>query len=300
MNDLTHQAESFGCTVLKDEPMSKHTSFKIGGPADIFVEVSNQNQLANMLRLLTEKNIEYFILGNGSNILVSDKGIRGCVLKLTGDFNHIKINNDIIEVGASVLLSRAANYAMKHSLSGLEFASGIPASMGGAIYMNAGAYGGQMSDIVIECTHVTPTGKLVTLKNKDIKFGYRHSMYANKKNIITSIKLQLITKDTNLIKQTMTDLSKRRKEKQPINLPSAGSVFKRPEGHFAGTLIEQCNLKGISAGGAMVSEKHAGFIVNYDHASCQNVIDLVHHIQNTVYTQTGVKLESEIKLIGEF
>jgi len=300
MNNLAHQAESFGCKVLKDEPMSKHTSFKIGGPADLFVEVSNQVQLSNMLKLLTEKNIEYFILGNGSNILVSDKGIRGCVLKLTGDFNNIKVSNDIIEVGASVLLSRVANYAMKHSLSGLEFASGIPASMGGAIYMNAGAYGGQMSDIVIECSHVTPTGKLVTLKNKDIKFGYRHSIYTDEKNIITSIKLKLITKDTNLIKQTMTDLSKRRREKQPINLPSAGSVFKRPEGHFAGTLIEQCKLKGIAAGGAMVSEKHAGFIVNYDHASCQNVMDLVKHIQNTVYTQTGVKLESEIKLIGEF
>lgn len=300
MTDLIHQAKSFGCKVLQNEPMSKHTSFKIGGPADFFIEVSNSTQLANVLKLLTEKNIEYFTLGNGSNILVSDKGIRGCVLKLIGEFNHINVDNDIIEVGASVLLSHAAKYALKHSLSGLEFASGIPASMGGAVYMNAGAYGGQMSDIVIECSHITPTGKLITLKNKDIKFEYRHSIYTDKKNIITSVKLQLIPEDTNLIKKTMDDLSKRRKEKQPINLPSAGSVFKRPKEHFAGTLIEQCNLKGVAAGGAMVSEKHAGFIVNYDHASCQNVMDLVQHVQNTVYTQTGVKLESEIKLIGEF
>lgn len=300
MTDLKHQAESLGCKVLLNEPMSHHTSFKIGGPADLFIEISNPTQLTNMLKLLTKENIAYFILGNGSNILVSDKGIRGCVLKLTGEFDHIKTNNDVIEVGAAVLLSRAANYAMKHSLSGLEFASGIPASMGGAVYMNAGAYESQMSDIVIECNHVTPTGEFFTLKNKDINFGYRHSIYTDGKNIITSIKLQLIHKDTNIIQNTMADLSKKRREKQPLSLPSAGSVFKRPKGHFAGTLIEQCNLKGLTSGGAMVSEKHAGFIVNYDHASCQNVLDLINLIQNTVYTKTGIKLEPEIKIIGEF
>ena len=293
------KVELIGCDVLKNEPMSKHTSFKIGGPVDYFVKVKTKDELSLILNLIREYDVPLFIMGNGSNLLVSDRGVDGCVVKLDGDFNKINlISETTVSVGAAVLLSRLASFAMEKSLSGLEFASGIPGTIGGAVYMNAGAYGGQMSDIVQGCSHIDLDGNMGYRQKSDMNFGYRQSVYINTCDIITSVDLKLQFSDRNLIKSTMSNLSSKRKEKQPLSFPSAGSVFKRPEGYFAGTLVEQCGLKGAKVGGAMVSEKHAGFIVNTGNATSQDVCDLIQKIKDTVAAKTGIELQCEVKFIG--
>lgn len=285
--------------------MSKHTSFKIGGPADLFVYINNQANLLNILNLLKLYNINYFILGNGSNLLVSDTGYRGVVLKLVEEFENINLESkseekNIINCGSGISLSKACIFAMKNNLSGLEFAYGIPGTFGGALFMNAGAYGGEISDIILEATHINPTQeKIETLKKHDMNLSYRKSLYINNNFVITSAKILLNKDKKENIEARMKDIISRRKEKQPLEYPSAGSVFKRPENHYAAALIESCGLKGTSVGGAMVSTKHSGFIINHNKALAQDVCELIKIIKNKIYKQHKILLECEIKTLGD-
>lgn len=299
IEQFAQTAERLGCEVSRNEPMSRHTTFKIGGPADLFLKVYERDSLAELYRAANALDIPLLVIGKGSNMLVSDEGIRGAVVSLTGKFCAMKrIGETGIECGAGATLAALCNFAKENSLTGLEFAWGIPGSAGGAAFMNAGAYGGEMKNVLTACTHITNTGEIGTLSGEELKLGYRHSAYSENGFTILSLTLELEKGNREEIENTMKDLYQRRKSKQPLELPSAGSVFKRPVGHFAGTLIEQCGLKGTRIGGAMVSEKHAGFIVNTGDATCKDVVDLIHHIKKTVLEQTGVALECEVKIFG--
>ena len=293
--------ESFGCEVRADEPMKNHTTFKIGGSADLFVTVCDNSQLVSVVRLCNEKEIPLFVLGNGSNLLVSDKGIRGAVLRLGGEFCDIGFNSDgSVHCGAGAQLSKLCAFALEHSLTGLEFAWGIPGSCGGAAFMDAGAYGGEMKDVVVSCEHVAlSTGECGCFEGAELDYSYRHSVYSGGGYVITALNVRLEKGDKKEIRAKMDDLMGRRKDKQPLEYPSAGSVFKRPVGYFAGGLIEQCGLKGAQVGGAMVSPKHAGFIVNVGGATCEDVLGLIASIQKTVKEETGVELECEVRKTGE-
>lgn len=297
-NSFCAMAESCGCSVSFDEPMCKHTTFKIGGPAEIFVEARSVENLKCLVSAAIESKIRYILLGNGSNVLVNDKGLEGAVITLGGDFKSIKLcAPDSIYCGAGVTLAKLSSFAMENSLEGLEFAWGIPGTVGGAVFMNAGAYGGEIKDVLESCRHMTQDGQIVTLTKDDFRFGYRNSVY--KENGFTVLdcifKLKKGNKDS--IKEKMADFMNRRTEKQPLEYPSGGSVFKRPKGNFAGTLIEQCGLKGVSVGGACVSEKHAGFIVNKGGATCEDVCRLIQLVQKTVKEETGYELERELIIL---
>ncbi len=297
---IEKKAEQLGCRCLREEPMAKHTTFKIGGPADLLVYAGSFSQLRGILTACRENQVPVQLLGNGSNILVSDKGIRGVVVQLAGDFNRITREGDAgICCGAGASLASACIYARDHDLTGLEFAWGIPGSAGGAAYMNAGAYGGEMKDVLRACEHMTMDGKMETLFGEELDLSYRHSAYSGGDNIILFLHLQLEKGHHSAIASKMDELMERRKTKQPYDMPSAGSVFKRPEGYFAGTLIEQCGLKGKTVGGAQVSPKHAGFIVNNGGATCGDVQKLISLIQETVLRETGVQLECEVRACGE-
>lgn len=294
------QLEAMGCDVKADEPMRNHTSFKIGGAADLFVTVKDNAGLSAVVALSNQNEIPLFVLGNGSNLLVSDKGIRGIVLKLGGEFVDIGFNPDgTIRCGTGASLSKLCSFALEHSLTGLEFAWGIPGSCGGAAFMNAGAYGGEMKNVVASCKHVNMQGEFGEFVGDELDFAYRHSIYGCGKYIITCINIKLEKGDKAQIQEKMDDLMNRRKAKQPLEFPSAGSIFKRPVGYFAGGLIEQCGLKGASVGGAMVSPKHAGFIVNTGGATCDDVLNLICEIQRRVKDETGVELECEVRKTGE-
>ena len=286
-------AES-GFEYIENEPLSNHTSFKIGGKADLFVMVKNIEQLKAVVKNCKKNNIPMFVLGKGSNLLINDNGMKGVVLTLDGDFKDISLEENKITVGAGVNLAKLCTFAQTNSLAGLEFAYGIPGSVGGAVYMNAGAYGGEMKDVVTSVTHLTQDGDIVTLPLDELDFSYRHSVYKENNSIILSATIELKPGDKDEIKALMDDILNRRKTKQPLEYPSAGSVFKRPEGNFAGTLIEQCGLKGKTIGGAQVSEKHAGFIINVGGATCDDVLNLVKFVQETVQRETGYFLEREI------
>ncbi len=251
-------AETVGMAAMAlDEPMSKHTTFKIGGPADMIVEPTGVNQLIAVLKLLKRFEIPYFVMGNGSNLLVGDKEIRGVVLKLSSLMSECDVDNNCITAQSGIKLSRLANTALNNSLTGFEFAAGIPGTLGGAVYMNAGAYGGEMKDVVkyVMCID-TEKDSAVRFSGKECEFGYRKSIFTNSKLIITGATLQLADGNADEIRARINGLAARRTEKQPVDKPSAGSTFKRPEGYFAGTMIEQCGLKGTAVGGAEVSEKH--------------------------------------------
>ncbi len=280
----------------KNVSMSEYTSFKIGGNADIFVDINKKEELQNILKIARKNNAPFFILGKGSNILVSDEGYRGIVIKLGGDFLKIEFKkNNILKCGAGVSLAKLCREALKNSKSGLEFFWGIPGTIGGAVYMNAGAYGGEIKDVIISCEHINNDGEFKILLPDDLNFSYRKSVYSDNNYIITNVTIKLKNDAYNVIKSRMNDFIFRRKSKQPLEYPSAGSIFKRPHGNFAGALIEQCGLKGKSIGGAMVSLKHAGFIVNTGNATCRDVIYLIEFIKENVYKKTGVLLECEIK-----
>jgi UDP-N-acetylmuramate dehydrogenase len=299
LNELEQFAEGLGCETHRNEPMSRHTTFRIGGPADLFLVVHDKPALQQVLRKAWELGVKICVLGNGSNMLVSDAGIRGAVIALGKGFKKIELcGTGALECGAGVSLAELCNFAKDHSLTGLEFAWGIPGSVGGAAFMNAGAYGHSMSEVVTVCCHVTPSGQEGTLQGNDLQYGYRKSAYTDNGCIITSVRLQLQPGNQEQIASTMRQLYQRRKSKQPLEMPSAGSIFKRPPGYYAGTLIEQCGFKGRRVGGAMVSEKHAGFIVNAGNATCDDVLRLIKLIQETVYQKTGVHLECEVKQIG--
>jgi len=283
--------------VLRDEPMSKHTSLKIGGPADLFIKVNTLEELKYVINLAKERETPITVVGNGTNILVKDKGIRGIVIKL--DSKDIKFNGEEIEVGAGMQLPVLAKLACENSLSGLEFASGIPGTVGGAIKMNAGAYGGEFKDIVTETTYLDSELNLKTISNNEHKFGYRYSIFDETNDIIISTKLRLKKEKQENIKNTMQENSFKRKEKQPLDFPNAGSIFKRKNEYIAAEIIDKCGLKGYNIGDAYVSEKHAGFIVNKGKATAEDVLKLIEHIKETVKQKFDINLELEIKVIGE-
>ena len=285
--------------IKKNELLKNHTSFKIGGPADEFCSVSSEKEIIELVEYAKEKGIPCTIMGNGSNLLVADKGIRGLVVKIAKGFDEVEILGERVIAKAGILLSKLSNMVADAGLSGMEEVSGIPGTLGGAIYMNAGAYGGEMKAIVEKVTYFSD-GEIKVATKDELDFGYRHSRFSGTDDIILSAELVLKKADIQEIREKMADFKERRCTKQPLSMPSAGSTFKRPEGYFAGKLIEDSQLKGFSIGGAQVSEKHSGFVINTGDATAQDVLDLIHHIQNTVYEKFGVKLETEVKMLGEF
>ncbi|MHC1748465.1 MAG: UDP-N-acetylmuramate dehydrogenase [Cellulosilyticaceae bacterium] len=284
-----------------DELMEKHTSFKIGGPADIFVSPNTVEQIIHVVNICKENNVPFYVIGNGSNLLVSDKGIRGVVIELFRNFASIEVDekNKCITAQSGALLSRFANAALEVSLTGLEFAHGIPGALGGGVTMNAGAYGGEMKQVITKVTALDQEGNVLVLEKDALQMGYRTSIIQTKKYIVLDATAQLVQGDKTAIQERMKDLSFRRKDKQPLEYPSAGSTFKRPEGHFAGKLIMDCGLKGHQIGGAKVSDKHCGFIINADHATYEDVINLIEYVKLRVKEQFKVELEPEVRIIGE-
>ena len=283
-----------------NEPMSEHTSFNIGGPADLFVTVMDEEELAIVLRLACENNAHHLIIGNGSNFLVSDNGYRGIIVKLGDAFSDISVEGNEITVGAGKLLSGVSAFACRNGLAGLEFASGIPGTIGGAIFMNAGAYGGEMKDIVRSARLMSADGSRVTELSKDeLGLEYRHSIIQETGDIVLSVVLGLEPDDSDAISARIAELSARRNAKQPVQYPSAGSTFKRPVGGYAAALIESAGLKGYAIGGAKVSEKHSGFIINTGGATCKDVLELMKYVQQKVYENSGIMLEPEVRIIGE-
>lgn len=283
-----------------DEPMKKHTNFKIGGNADVFVIAKSIEEIKCVIKFSKENNIPLTILGNGSNVLVSDKGIRGIVLQI--GLKEIKVEkheNALIEVDAGAMLGALAQILLKQSISGFEFAAGIPGSIGGAIRMNAGAYGGEMKDIVKNVTVLNEKGEINILTNEECEFSYRHSRFTNSKEIIIKATLELPFGNENEIKAKMDEYAQSRKEKQPLNLPSAGSTFKRGADFITAKLIDECGLKGYTSGNAQVSTFHAGFVVNLGNATAQDVLSVVNHVKQVVLEKTGKQIELEIELLGE-
>ena len=280
-----------------NEPMKNHTTFHIGGNADCFCEVKTVDALKKILTLCKENNIPCFIIGLGSNLLVSDNGFKGIVIKLGGTFTEMYVQDNKISCGAGASLASACVLARKNSLSGLEFAWGIPGSVGGATYMNAGAYDGEMKDVISEVTFMDKLGNIKTYQKDELDFGYRHSVFTDTQNIIINVTFTLKPEQQIIINDKMQELMDKRKSKQPINHYSAGSVFKRPEGFYAAALIEECGLKGFSVGGAEVSKKHSGFIVNDHNATAEDVRQLVEYIKKVVLEKKGVELCCEIKFV---
>ncbi len=280
-----------------NEPMKNHTTFHIGGNADCFCEVKTVDALKKILTLCRENNIPCFIIGLGSNLLVSDNGFKGIVIKLSGTFTEMSVEDNKIFCGAGASLASACVLARKNSLSGLEFAWGIPGSVGGAAYMNAGAYDGEMKDVISEVTFMDSFGNIKTYQKNELDFGYRHSVFTDTQNIILNVTFTLKPEQQVIINDRMQELMDKRKSKQPINHYSAGSVFKRPEGFYAAALIEECGLKGFSVGGAEVSTKHSGFIVNDHNATAEDVRQLVEYIKKVVLEKKGVELCCEIKFV---
>lgn len=297
LHNLVDRLSDCKIEYIAGEPMSRHTTFKIGGAADVFVKVRDENELKTVIALAKEFDAPYFILGKGSNLLVSDNGIEGIVIKLEG-ISRITVDRDVVSCGAGASLSAVCTAAQKASLSGLEFAYGIPGTVGGALYMNAGAYGGEMSQAVVSATAIDRSGNIKEFCLDDMKLGYRTSVFKNTDLIITNVKFKLKSGDSAEIKAAMDDFFARRRDKQPLEFPSAGSTFKRPEGYFAGALIEKNNLKGISVGGAEVSQKHAGFIINTGEATCADVLSLIKKVQDTVSAADGVTLQPEVIFVG--
>ncbi len=300
IDSIIEMADNYGFGVKLNESMSRHTTFKIGGNAELFINAMHIQGLIDILSRCQINEVPYMIIGKGSNLLVSDKGIDGVVIRLDGDFNRIKlIDNKTIYCGAGVSMARLCNFACEQGLSGLEFAWGIPGSVGGAVYMNAGAYGGEMKDVILYADHIDKDNTIGRFTIDKLDMRYRHSIYCDNGYTVTGVALQLQPDSQVEIRKQMDDYMKRRKDKQPVEYPSAGSVFKRPEGYYAGTLIEQAGLKGKRIGDAQVSEKHAGFIINTGNATCKDVKTLIKYIQHTVKTNFGVELECEVKTVGK-
>lgn len=296
------QAIFAGCTakpLLAQEPMAKHTSFRIGGPADVLAQPADEAELAALLKRAAEHAVPVTLIGNGSNLLVRDKGIRGLVIKLSNSFSDMKALGNELTFGSGISLAMASKKAASLSLSGLEFAVGIPGTIGGAVYMNAGAYDGEMAKVVTSVRVMDREGKISELKASELAFAYRHTALQNSGLIVTSVTCVLQPDEADAIAAKMADFSQRRISKQPLELPSAGSMFKRPVGYFAGTLIEQTGLKGYTVGGAQVSTKHAGFVVNVGGATAKDVLQLISDVQSKVFAAHGVRLEPEVLVLGE-
>ena len=284
--------------LLENEPMSRHTTFRVGGPADLMFLPASAQELCDALRLAREAGVPAQVLGNGSNLIVRDGGIRGLTIVLGEHFSDIRIEGKRLCAQAGALLSRVAAAAMEAGLSGLEFAGGIPGTLGGGCAMNAGAYGGQISDVLVSA-EVLLGGEVRTMSLEEMQMGYRTTLPLREGGVVLSACFELERDDSDAIQSRMKELNARRRDKQPLNLPSAGSTFKRPEGHFAGALIEGCGLKGCAIGAAQVSQKHAGFIVNTGGATAKDILQLIAHVQAVVRRETGVELEPEVKIMGE-
>ena len=295
---LEKYALSLECSAEREVSMKNYTSFKVGGPAELFLSPEDAGQTAKLVRFCEKEEIPVFVLGKGSNLLVSDRGIKGAVIYTGKQCGISLVDENTVRAQSGASLAQLCTFALENSLSGLEFAYGIPGTVGGAVFMNAGAYGGEMKDVLLNSEYVSTDGTSGELDNEAMELSYRHSAYENSNLVITAASVRLAPADRNEIKSTMNDILARRKEKQPLEYPSAGSTFKRPEGNFAGALIEQCGLKGVSVGGAQVSEKHAGFIINRGGATAADILSLIKHVQARVKAQMGVSLETEIRLIG--
>ncbi|MEG0590224.1 MAG: UDP-N-acetylmuramate dehydrogenase [Lachnospiraceae bacterium] len=286
--------------VLINEPMSKHTTFRIGGCADYYVIPVEEVEIQELIALCKREKVPYYVMGNGSNLLVSDQGYRGVIIQIYKNRSHISVEGTRLQVQAGALLSQIAKEALNHELTGMEFAAGIPGTLGGAVVMNAGAYGGETKDILEKVTALTPEGTVISLNKEELELGYRTSIVAKKNYIVLEATIQLTKGNAKMIQETMDTWKEKRTTKQPLEYPSAGSTFKRPEGYFAGQLIEEAGLRGFQVGGAQVSQKHCGFVINKDHATAADVISLMRQVSEKVKSNSGVILEPEVKKLGEF
>ncbi len=286
--------------VLFEEPMKSHTTFRIGGPAEVFIMPKSIKQVQMAVKICQEEQIPYFILGNGSNLLVSDRGYRGVIIQMDRNMGEIQVEGTEIQAAAGALLSSIAVAARRESLTGFEFAGGIPGTLGGAVVMNAGAYGGEIKDVLKEVTVMDGDGKIFTLPASELEMGYRTSIIKTAGYLVLSARITLSRGKEEDIKARTRELSEMRTQKQPLDYPSAGSTFKRPEGYFAGKLIMDSGLRGYSVGGAMVSEKHCGFVINKGNATAEDVVSLMKHVTEVVQEKYGVTLEPEVKFLGEF
>lgn len=297
--ELRDRFKAISDKILFEEPMRCHTSFKIGGNADMLAVVRNADEIKALISLAKETDTPYTVMGNGSNILVSDSGIRGLVIKICGGMNSCKIDGTTVYAEAGIMMSKLANEAARASLSGFEPLSGIPGTLGGGIFMNAGAYGGEIKNVIKSVTYLDDGGEIKTIDNEQCCFGYRKSVFSGGGKYILSAELQLKEGDAEEIRAAMADYNKRRSDKQPLSQPSAGSTFKRPEGYFAGKLIQDAGLMGYRVGGAMVSDKHAGFVVNAGGATAGDVLKLIEDVKSRVLEKFGVELEPEVRFLGE-
>ena len=286
--------------VLVDEPMKRHTTFRIGGPADFFLLPSTVDEVRGILEICREEELPYFILGNGSNLLVSDKGYRGVIIQLYRNFSNISVEGNEICASSGALLSQIAAAARNASLTGFEFAGGIPGTLGGAVFMNAGAYGGELKDVLKEAVVMTEQGEILTLPVEKLDMGYRTSRIKKASYLVLEARLVLEQGDMDKTRDITKDLTEKRVSKQPLEYPSAGSTFKRPEGYFAGKLIMDAGLRGYQVGDAQVSEKHCGFVINKGNATAADVLTLIENVREKVQEQFGVTLEPEVKFLGEF
>ncbi|MDD3139413.1 MAG: UDP-N-acetylmuramate dehydrogenase [Lachnospiraceae bacterium] len=297
-NQLIHIIDE--TKVKLDESMANHTTFRIGGNADIFVTPTNIEEIKEIITLCQEQEMPFYIVGNGSNLLVGDKGYRGLIIQIYSEMNQIIVEDDYIKAEAGALLSKIASKALANSLTGFEFASGIPGTLGGAVFMNAGAYGGEMKDILYNVTALTPDGTIMVIPKEELELGYRTSVVSKRKYIVLSAMIKLQQGEKQKISDRMEELKEQRTTKQPLEFPSAGSTFKRPVGHFTGKLIQEAGLCGFQVGGAAISEKHCGFVINKDHATAKDVVVLMQQVSEKIEEQFGVILEPEIKKLGEF
>ena len=294
---LTEVCRKNGVSYEFDHILAPHTSMKIGGACDIFLRVTNEASLKEVLTACREDKLPYFILGKGSNLLISDNGFRGCVIALSSGSNDISVSGNIITAWAGESLHSVCASALGNSLTGLEFAHGIPGSLGGALYMNAGAYGGEIKDVVKSCRYIDEHGEIREMSVGDMQLSYRSSIFSHREYVITSVTMELRHGDKDAIKSRMEELMQRRRDKQPLEFPSCGSTFKRPEGYFAAALIEECGLKGFSVGGAQVSTKHSGFVVNTGGATFEDVMAVVNEVKRVVLEKKGIQLECEMLIL---
>lgn len=282
----------------ENAPMKNYSYFKVGGPADILLNPSSKEQLVKTIKLCKEKNIPYFIIGNGSNLLIKDGGIKGVVIKLS-ELNSINVDGNKITAGCGALLKDVSAVAVQNSLTGFEFACGIPGSVGGAVFMNAGAYDGEMSYVISSAEVINTDGEAISLSKEELDLSYRSSKVMKENLVVVDATFTLQKGEQNLIKYKVNDLTKKREDKQPLEYPSAGSTFKRPTGYYTGKLIQDAGLKGYSIGGAAISEKHSGFVINKGGATAKDILDLIHFIQKTIKEKYDVELQTEVRILGE-
>lgn len=293
INALTQLCEKLGCRIVPECPLSEYITFRFGGPCRALISINSSYSAVELLKYLKTNSVRYGVIGRGSNIIASDEGFDGVILMFGSDFAEIKIDQTVLECQAGTLLASVCVHAQQASLKGMENLFGIPGTVGGALCMNAGAYGSEMKDIVISADYIDENCNICTIDRNDMDLSYRHSIFSNSERIITSVKIQLSEGSADEIKSAMTECMAKRSDKQPLDFPSAGSTFKRPKGSYASMLIDQCGLKGFTCGGAMISEKHSGFVINKGYATCSDVLELCEKVKKIVKEKTGYELELE-------